>query len=188
MVVLASEVISHQPSAPGSVLAVLLTGDASTSNEPVELVRLSLYQKKKVIESEKTAELFRQRQLSELLSMCQGTKETRISPIFLGVKQAVADLRARGCQKDSGCELFVDTDGQENVEPQVQHAVTGKETHRIKLPAKIPNQGVKVEICGLAATTSDASRGRSATSAVVPQVWFLLFSNPDLVELRPFCN
>jgi hypothetical protein len=55
---------------------------------------LSLYQKKKVIEGERAAELSRQRQLSELLSMCQGTKETRVSPIFFGIKQAIADLRA----------------------------------------------------------------------------------------------
>ena len=65
---------------------------------------------------------------------------------------------ARGCHEDSGCELLVDSDGRENVEQQIKQALTGTANREAKLPAKISNEGIKVEISGLAATTSPPTR------------------------------
>src|SRR5258708_7124952 len=107
----------------GSTLTILVLGDASTANEPRQLGRYSFPATNKVIEG-KTANMRRQTELfSDIQRQCETIGRTSVSPIFLGVKQALADLRAQGCNAASHCQLFVDSDLEENAEKSIKDAL-----------------------------------------------------------------
>jgi hypothetical protein len=181
-----------------STLAVLVLGDDSTAREPRRLAAYAIPTSRKVIEGRR-ANVERQRDLLQnLLRRCESVRPTSISPIFLGVKQAIADLRAEGCKDGSQCSLWVSTDLEENgvraIEQRIDHARHDKEP----LPTTLDNVGITVTFCGFAQT-----RGRSVGSsgreigAVAPRdphrddrlqaVWRALFTRPELVSFNPYC-
>ena len=181
-----------------STLTVLVLGDASTANEPWQLGRYSFPVTTKVLEG-KTANMRRQAELlSDIRRKCETIRRTSISPIFLGVKQAVADLRARGCKAGSRCQLFVDSDLEENAEQSIKDAL--HRTHQTKavLPTRLDNEGIEVSFCGLAVTAgrivNPSGREILSNSLRDPrrddrlrQVWRSLFTNPETLSFEPYC-
>jgi len=181
-----------------STLTVLVLGDPATANEPWQLGRYSIPVTRKVLEG-KTATLRRQEELlSDIRHKCGAIRRTSISPIFLGVKQAVADLRAHGCKETSHCQLFVDSDLEENVETSVKERLNRARSTKLVLPTPLDNQGIEVSFCGLAVTAGRMVNpaGREIQRALprdpsredrLRQVWRSLFTQPDLVRFEPYC-
>ncbi len=183
---------------PGSSLTVLVLGDQATANEPWQLGRYAIPRTHKVLEGRAANARLEEAVLRDITVKCQSARRTNISPIFLGVKQSVADLRAQGCTANSHCELFVDSDLEENVDPSVKKNLNSRVSARHDLPLPIDNKGIEISFCGLAVTTGhipDAS-GREArrTSARdsnredrLEVVWRSLFTNTELVRFEPYC-
>lgn len=181
-----------------SSLVVLVLGDVSTANEPWQLGRYSFPVTNKVIEG-KTANTRRKADLlSDIQRKCESIHRTSISPIFLGVKQAVADLRTRGCKAGSRCQLFVDSDLEENAEHSIKDALNSTRQTKAVLPTRLDNEGVEVSFCGLAVTAgrivNPSGREILNNSLRDPgrddrlrQVWRSLFTQPDLVNFEPYC-
>jgi len=181
-----------------STLTVLVLGDASTANEPWQLGRYSFPLTNRVLEGEaantrRHAELF-----SDIQRRCETIRRTSISPIFLGVKQAVADLHARGCNAASDCRLFVDSDLEENAEVSIKDAFNRTHNPKLALPTPLDNQGVEVTFCGLAVTAGQivdpsgkevqlASPRDPGRDDRLRQVWRSLFTQSDLVKFEPYC-
>ena len=136
--------------------------------------------------------------LQDLLTRCESVRPTSVSPIFLGVKQAIANLRAEGCKDGSQCSLWVSTDLEENgvraIKERIDHARHGKEP----LPKPLDNSGIMVTFCGFAQTAGrlvDPS-GREIRKAVardphrddrLQAVWRSMFTKPELVTFVPYC-
>lgn len=181
-----------------STLTMLVLGDAATANEPWQLGRYSIPVTRKVLEG-KTAN---QQRLEELLTdirrKCGAIRRTNTSPIFLGLKQAVADLHARGCKETSHCRVFVDTDLEENVETSVKESLNRSGKPKLALPGPLDNYGIEVSFCGLAVTAGRIVRpsGKEVQRTVPPdpgredrlrQVWLTLFTKPELIKFEPYC-
>jgi hypothetical protein len=181
-----------------STLTVLVLGDAATANEPWQLGTYSIPVTRKVLEG-KTGSLRRQEELlSDIRHKCVAIHRTNISPIFLGVKQAVADLRAHGCDQMSHCRVFVDSDLEENVEISIKEELNRTRTTKLALPARLDNQGIEVSFCGLTVTAgrivNPSGREILGLSSRDPnrddrlrQVWRSLFTQPALVSFEPYC-
>jgi hypothetical protein len=181
-----------------STLTILVLGDASTANEPWQLGRYASPVTNKVLEG-KAANTRRQEVLlSDIQRKCETFRRTSISPIFLGVKQAVADLRAHGCKAASHCQVLVDSDLEENAEISIKNALNGTRNTKLALPAPLDNQGVEVSFCGLAVTAGrTVNQSGMEIQRALPrgqgrddrlrQVWRSLFTQPDLVRFEPFC-
>ena len=181
-----------------STLTILVLGDASTANEPWQLGRYSFPVTNKVLEG-KTASTRRQAELfSDIQRKCETIRRTSISPIFLGVKQAVADLRAQGCNATSHCRVFVDSDLEENAEKSIKDALNRTRNTKLAMPVPVNNQGVEVSFCGLAVTAGRIVNppGKEIQRALprdqgrddrLRQVWRSLFTQPDLVRFEPYC-
>jgi hypothetical protein len=181
-----------------STLTVLVLGDTASANEPWQLGRYSFPVTNKVIEG-KTASMRRQDELlSDIRRKCEQIRRTSISPIFLGVKQAVADLRAHGCSAASHCRVFVDSDLEENVEISIRESLDRARNTKLVLPTPIDNQGLEVSFCGLAVTAGRVSNpsGREVRRSLprdprhddrLRQVWQSLFTQPELVRFEPYC-
>ena len=149
---LAERALHGEGVSPGSTLTVLVLGDGATANEPWQLGRYSIPRTGKVLEG-RTANLRRQQNvLHDIWNKCQTVRRTTISPIFLGVKQAIADLRAQGCSGTSHCELFVDSDLEENVETAIKKSLNNPSGGTPILPSPINIDGIDVTFCGLAVT------------------------------------
>jgi hypothetical protein len=195
---LADQVLHADGISQNSTLTVLVLGDASTANEPWQLGRYSIPVTRRVLEG-KTSN---QQRLDELLSdirlKCRTIHRTNISPIFLGVKQAVADLSVHGCRESSHCRVLVDSDLEENVETSIKEGLNRNRNAKLPLRSPIENEGIKVSFCGLAVKAGRIVRpsGKEVHRAVsrdpgrddrLRQVWRSLFTQPDLVSFEPYC-
>ena len=184
--------------AQDSTLTVLVLGDAATANEPRQLGSYPIPMTRKVLEG-KTATLRRQEKLlSDIRHKCETIRRTSISPIFMGVKQAVADLRAHECKETSNCRIFVDSDLEENSEISIKEALNRARNRKLALPTPLDNQGIEVSFCGLAVTAGRIVNpsGMEMLRALprdpgrddrLRQVWRSLFTNPAAVSFEPYC-
>src|SRR5229473_1412430 len=123
LVGLTGHVLEGNAGGPGSTITVLILGDQSTASEPWRMGAYSVPSVRKVLEGRLAKSRQQQQILRDISGKCQALRRTKISPIFLGITRAVADLHARGCKPTSHCELFVDTDLEENVEPAIRKAL-----------------------------------------------------------------
>jgi hypothetical protein len=195
---LAQQALHTEGVSPNSSLTVLVLGDEATANEPWQLGTYSIPTSRKVLEGQ-AANLKRQEGvLHDIWNKCQTVHRTTISPIFLGVKQAIADLHAHGCSATSHCELFVDSDLEENVETSIKKSLNNPSGGTHTLPPPINNEGIDVNFCGLAVTAGrivdpsgreirKASPRNSRHEDRLRQVWRTLFAKPEAVRFEPYC-
>jgi hypothetical protein len=198
MVGLAEHVIHAKDISPGSTLTILVLGNDATANEPWELGVYSIPMSRKVLEG-KTANVQRQENLlRDIGTKCKTVGRTMTSPIFLGLKQAVSDLRSKGCKHTSTCQLFIDSDLQENVEPSIKERLDSKIGLRHNLPPPIDNSGINITFCGLAAVQGRISKplGKETRQTLsrssdredrLRQIWSSVFSKPESVTFEPYC-
>jgi hypothetical protein len=181
-----------------STLTVLVLGDDSTAREPRRLATYSIPASRKVIEG-KRATVGRQGiLLQDLWTQCESVRPTSISPIFLGVKQAIADLRAEGCKDGSQCGLWVNSDLEENGVRAIKERINRARHAKEQLPIPLDNGGIMVTFCGFAQTVGllvDPS-GHEVRRTVardpgrddrLQAVWRALFTRPELVSFQPYC-
>jgi hypothetical protein len=152
----------------------------------------------KVLEG-RTANLRRREaMLSDVRHKCETLRRTNVSPIFLGVKQAIADLRAHGCKENSRCQVLVDSDLEENVEIPIKVALDRTRNRKLQMPTPLDNEGVEISFCGLAVTAGQIvnSSGKEIRNSVprdpgrddrLRQVWLALFTKPETVRFEPYC-
>jgi hypothetical protein len=186
---LSERVLRSDGVSPESTLAILVVGDAATANEPWQLGRYVIPSARKVIEGRKGSLTQQQRVLRDISDKCRMARRTNVSPVFLAVKQAVADLRAQGCKETSRCQLFVDSDLEENAEGSIKKNLDNLHYHKDAFP-HIDNTGIAVEFCGLAevhrTNTSTVLRS-SAREDHLRQLWRSLFIKRETIGFGPFC-
>jgi hypothetical protein len=177
----------------GSTLTVLVTGDDKTAGEPqllgkypVPLSRLAFEVKGSALK--KQAEILR-----DIRTRLEKMPLRDRSPILLGIKRGIEQLRASGCRQDSDCYLFVRTDGEELSERAVRKSLAANSNTK-DFPSPMANEGIQVAFCGSAEINSsknadnNASRTHTARSEDrLRQVWLSLFSMPDLISFEPYC-
>ena len=180
----------------GSSVTVLATGDATTANEPVLMVRYEVPVSRQALERKAAALACKEEIIGDLAARLKNLRRTRVSPIFIAVKRGVEQLRARGCTPDTPCYLFVKTDGEELADPGIREALRGRAS-KGKLPALIHNEGIKVIFCGISETAGEVGEGgikqsytqiREAGLDRVRDVWMRLFASPEAVSFEPFCD
>lgn len=193
----AAEMLRGTGVSPRSKLIFIVLGDGMTANEPRELGKYDMPVSRKVIEGRKANERQQAALLREISSKCSSMRPTSISPIFMGVRQAVADLRSEGCREGSHCKLRVNSDLDENVEAGIKSRLNAARG-RIPLPVPLDNAGIDVTFCGYAATAGrivdptgrEVRRfaGRNpAREDRMQQIWASLFTNAERVEFEPYC-
>lgn len=195
---LAEQALRTEGVSASSTLTVLILGDGATANEPWQLGRYSIPVTRKVLEG-RTANLRRQQDiLHDISNKCRTIRRTAVSPIYLGVTRAVADLRAHGCKGTSHCQLFVDSDLEENAEGSIRSHLNSTRYVQANLPSLIENEGLHVVFCGLAVTAGqmvDPSDGEirkvsprdSRRDDRLRHTWASLFLRPELVMFEPYC-
>jgi hypothetical protein len=193
----AEEVLRSPGASPRSKLIFLALGDGLTANEPRELGKYDLPISRKVIEGGKAKKSKQAAFLEKIARACRSVRPTATSPIFLGVKQTLADLKAAGCAKGSGCKLWVNSDLEENVEPSIRSRLS-RAGGRGPPPAALDNEGIDVTFCGYASTAgrvldptgSEILRFGARSPARedrLQNVWRSLFVNAERVTFEPYC-
>jgi hypothetical protein len=178
-----------------STLLVLATGDDITLGEPVEVARLVGFKSARAIESPANSERKEREIVEKVVTDCSALPRTSITPISLAARRAMEQLHVLGCKSGTGCGLFIQTDGEENVEVGVRRALAGSRAP-IVLPTPIDNTGIAVTICGLSQTTGQndigkvdrVRRNHNARSADrLMEVLRHFFAVPALVAFEPVC-
>lgn len=195
---IAEQVFDKHAVSPGSSLTVLAVGDESTANEPRLLARYPIPVTRRIMEGAGAAIKQQQEILDDLKPRCGKLQPTMDSPIFQGIQQAVAELRSRGCENGSDCNLWIDSDLEENAVTSIQAILTDPKSKRRPLPTPLPNDGIRVTFCGWALTAGrivDTS-GREIRKVsprdpghedVLRRTWTELFTKPELVTFHPYC-
>ncbi|HUZ93539.1 MAG TPA: hypothetical protein VMU57_01350 [Edaphobacter sp.] len=182
----------------GSTLTVLVLGNQATADEPRRLGTYAIPTVRKVIEGRQASAERRESLLRNLWARCQSLQPTAISPIFLGVQQAIAELRADGCKAGSHCALWVSTDLEENGVRAIEERINSGRKVRSALPAPLDNTGIAVTLCGFAQTSGHliGPSGREIGKPTIRDphrdnrlqaVWRSLFTQPGLVRFEPYC-
>jgi hypothetical protein len=194
-----AEAVLHSPGvSKNSTLAVLALGDDSTAREPRWLGAYPIPTSRKVIEGKRAKAERQQALLQDLWRRCESLRPASVSPIFLGVKQAIAELRAEGCGEGSQCGLWVSTDLEENAVRAIEARIDGAHQEKIPLPELLDNGGITVTFCGFAETTGGSvAPSRHGIRAAAPrdprrddrlvETWRMLFTKPGLVTFSHYC-
>lgn len=181
----------------GSTITLFALGGPATANEAQMLSEFRVPVIRRVIEGQRAAAREKEALLSSLQSRCAEVEQTRVSPVFQGVKRGVEHLQTVGAPGDTRY-LFIQTDGEETENTQIKKALNGARGAMRNLPPPIKNAGVHVTFCGLAETVgatvgndnkvSRKSRNRDPARADrLREVWGKVFTNPELVTFEPYC-
>lgn len=194
----AEQLLRNPAASDSSTLTVLALGDNATAREPRRLTTYLIPVTRRVIEGSQAVIRQRAKILQDLWAKCDAVHPTEISPIFLGVQQALADLHADGCKMGFQCKLWIATDLEENADHAIQNEINGSgEASRSTTPL-LDNRGVAVTFCGFADTAGrvvgpsgreigpPVSRGPRRDDRL-QAVWRSLFARPKSVDFQPYC-
>jgi hypothetical protein len=181
----------------GSTITMLALGDESTANEPRWLGRFEVPVIRRVIEGQREESRAKQALLANIRNRCGEVKQTVRSPIFVGLKRGVEQLRSVGAPDDLRY-LFIQTDGEEFDNKAIMAALNEKVGTPATLPSPIRNDGVHVTFCGMAETVGSVtdsqhrnhhkSKLRDASRADrLTEIWTKLFTHAELVRFEPYC-
>ncbi len=196
---LAESVVEESSAHVGAQLNVLALGDSTHAGEPVLLsakdaipVRMTLSIGEDALRKQ------RRSYTQDIYDRCLQAPAPEYSAVYLGVERMLEDLRSHGCGQVSRCVMYVDTDGDDNVERGLKERLQGASGHHGKPIALLDDQGIEVHFCGLAEANVDSSKRGNSTSLRkaflthqppdhVQHVWRTLFLDPSAVSFTPFC-
>ena len=181
----------------GSTVTVTVTGGAESAGEPKLLTSLPVPTTRQALEGRDAPLRLREKVTGEIKAMCDQSKQTSVSPIFLAIKRAVEHLRSAGCGSSSDCVIYVQSDLEETGDSQIKAALNHPDKD-IPLPPPINNDGIRVILSGVAETAGEAAttdgKKRSLSPAHNPQrvdrirmVWNKLFTDPERLSFEPYC-
>ncbi|HXG65139.1 MAG TPA: hypothetical protein VNO70_08520 [Blastocatellia bacterium] len=107
----------------GSTVTVTATGDAESAGEPRLLASVAVPATRNALEGRDAALKQQEKLVADLKAECDKRPQTKVSPIFIAVKRAIEHLRATGCDKDSDCAVYVQSDLEETGDPQIKAAL-----------------------------------------------------------------
>jgi hypothetical protein len=168
---------------PNSSLAVFVTGDLASANQPVLLASREAPTRTRLLKGSQLLQLERIAFTDELKRLCVQQPATRISPIYSALKDAVSHLHAVDLPANDR-RLFVVSDLRENVDPAITKALAQPLGTKIRDPLPIDNTAVSVVVCGYAQTRDH----QSLQNERLIEVWRQLFADPTLVKFEPFCT
>jgi hypothetical protein len=199
MLGLSESVVADTVEHPGIQLLVLALGDSSTGGEPVMLSQGDAIPARIALsEGEDTIRQKRYGYLAALYNNCMHAPSPEYSAIYLGVERMLEALRAHGCKSGVGCTLWVDTDGDENVQPALEKRLSGNTPDHSGAIALLDNNGIEVRFCGLAESSISTSKRSTSNNRRsifrthrdprhVAEVWRSIFTDPTAVSFAPFC-
>src|SRR5215212_502324 len=97
----------------GSTIAVTITGDQSTANEPSLLSSVEVPITRQVLEGRNAADRQREKLVEDIKMRCEKIAQTKVSPILAAIREAVEHLRSKGCGPDSHCFVYAQSDLEE---------------------------------------------------------------------------
>lgn len=188
----------HDPnlSQDGATLAILVTGDEKSANEPVMVADYPVPINRRALEGRHAADEKKQDIVEDLRTRLSKLPRTKRSPIFLAVKRGLEHLRSLGCTENGNCIFVVQTDGQENVQQEIKQALQGAAEN--SLAGSLHSTGIKITFCGIAETAGltktvagaerRLTRNRDSESTDrLQKVWGSLFAGGDEIVWQPFC-
>lgn len=195
---LAKQALTAPNMGRGSKLVVTATGDETTANEPIEVVRYDVPSIRGALEQgDEQKEV--QKVLDDLKGKCNKVKQTTASPIALSIKRGIEQLKSLGCNGDSQCSVYAETDLEETADMQIKGALNhAPKTKQTPMTPIFQNDGISILICGVSETTGltsvDSGKPRRLTTDRDPQradrireVWKPTFTQQQLVSFSPFC-
>jgi hypothetical protein len=191
---LALELMQNTAADRGSTLMVIVSGDARTLDEPVEVFRKEGFRRHRAMEAAVSSEKKIRAAAEDIVEKCREMPRTDVSPVALMIRRGIEHLRGLGCKVGTNCGLSVVTDGYDNVEPEVRRILADPRREVVIEPI-IDNSGIAVSVYGLAETSGDGDRRQNGRIARRPHsvqsadrvmaVLRRLFTHPEIVTFRP---
>ena len=187
----------------GSSIAVLVSGDDKTADEPVLLGSFDVPLSQRVADGRSKFVQQRQDLLAAVKRRCVEAGQADRSPVYMAIRRAVEYLHAKGCDGRSPCVLYVQSDLEELSEKRIKELLNdsgaaSKAPRAPSLPTPIDNSGVEVRICGLSETAGTTKASGDKQRRVTPRhdaqradriqsVWERLFTLPQSVSFNSLC-
>lgn len=185
------EIMSSPNLMTNSNLYLFSTGDDKSSDEPILLEKYQIPVNIKVLEGQSKAGREKQEFIGKIKTRCEQESTKKRSPILLGIKRVIENLRINGCDTKATCKIFVQTDGQELSETSVKQLLDAKADNNSNAQVSIPNEGINIKICGFAQVNeakNQKNRHNIQTADKTISVWKQIFTEPNSVIFQPHCQ
>ncbi len=173
--------IERQVTLSRGEFAIFTTGAENSAHEPVLLPSRPAPTQERLIKSKRRLAQDQRAFVRQLQVLCSQQPAALVSPIYLGVQQAVAHLRGAAGQVDR--QLFVISDLRENFNPRVKRALGQPLGTKAKLPALLRccvvlSSRLRIRVSTLALATPFAA-GNHPRAAVAASA----FSSPSAARI-----
>jgi hypothetical protein len=197
---IAERLVQQSTDTPGSLMEVLALGDSSRGGEPLKLSSQEQMPARTALSTGKAAIVRQQHAyVVKIYENCVKATAPEYSAIHLGIERMLEYARSKKCGSDSRCVVYVDTDGNENVEPSLKAKLQGLPLSRHESVVLLDNSGVDVRFCGLAERTVDVAERKGLggrreafrshkNPTHMEDVWRSFFTHPDQVSFEPYCS
>ena len=188
-----------QMSESGGSFRALKIGERSTANSPVLVMTETIKPRVKRVLREARDDGGAW-VAAELVRKCESASPGLESAVYIALRDAVDDAAHRGAP-NSPRQVMVRSDMRETVLEVIQRALNQPHGTALSgLPPKINNDRVTIFACGFSETRGNVGRTRAGSPIVftrprsadagdrLVEVWLSLFSNPDGVQIVPFCD
>jgi hypothetical protein len=171
-----------------SILTLFTTGDRTNAYAAKLIKAFPIPFSKKVMEGQKAIGRRRAEFVDLVKSSCDSLPKTDVSPILAAVKDAVAQMR-KTCGTNASCVIFVQTDGDETIDPNLRAALRGSASAMERVKDSIDNAGVKIAFCGFSQTQAilPKAASRRAPFERMEKVWTSVFTDASNVSATPYC-
>ncbi len=166
-----------------AALLLFATGDGTRSLEPLGRFEMPI---RAAGERHAQAALDLAGLLTRVDDACAPLVGADVSPLYLSLRDAVAELRGLGCDAEAPCTLLVASDLQEGSQREIRARLAGRKVKG--LPPPIDATGVAIQVCGVGATL-DPAGGRldAALRDRTEAVWRELVDAPEGLAFQPTC-
>lgn len=187
----------------GSSIAVMVSGDDRTADEPVLIGSFDVPLSQRVVDGRSKLAQQQQDLLGAVKRKCIEAGQADRSPVYMAIRRSVEYLHAKGCDGRSPCVLYVQSDLEEMSEKGIKELLNGSvaavnTAQALSLPKPIDNSGIEVRICGLSETSGTAHSANGKQRRFTPRhgaqradrlqsIWEKLFTLPQGVSFNSHC-
>jgi len=182
-------------SAGSSKWTFFATGTAATAYEPIAIAVDSVPARERLLDDKEIVDQHTEKFVDDVIEACKKIPAADVSPIFLGVKDVIAQARRRADK--AHVYVHIISDLEETIEKSIREALTQAPGMKSELPDPIDTRDIALDVCGYAETFGYVTKEgkkvlpapRTAQSAErLLEVWTGRFTDRARVTYTPFCN
>lgn len=175
----------------GATIYFLKLGTNERGYEPTLITSYDIPKNRRILEGRSKTERKKEEIVEDFRIKCREIERTDDTPLYQSIKRTLEFLKTKGCKPGAECEIYLQTDLAETIEPIQQ--IAKKDSPRKTAQSSVrtlDNNGIKIRFIGFAEIVSKKvgkSKNDFKDREHWREIWQNLFTKPELIEFSPLC-